>query len=607
MSERLDRVRLIRDLRYLVSVFPPGTKSRLVWLGIAQFLVSLLDVLGLTAVIPVIQVVNGGDYQSGYIGRVHAALGSPDRAWFVAILCALMIVAFALKGIASLVIAWWSGGLTARLQVHTSATLLASYLTEPYLRQRRRDASEVVRTVETAVNSAVYQVLGGVIACFGQLLSVLFIMVFLAVVSPTMTAVTVVYFGLTLAIIQWVLGRRNRLAGRQAQEAARERSRHLLQSVYGAREIRMHDAEDIFVARFREASETAGVASRNSNFYAQAPKYVLEFAMVLGIALMLLSGSFAGDSNEALPLLAVFVAAAVRLLPVATALSTTVGNIKFGQEGLTVACNALRRTGPAGAGGGRRVGLIPDGSPGLEVEHVTFRYPDGQSNAVDDVTFAVPPGTSIALCGASGSGKTTVVDLILGLLTPTGGVVRYGGEDVAALGEHWRSRVGYVPQDVYLLQDTLVANVAFGVANDEIDLDRVTECIQSAHLTDFVAGLPDGISTKLGGSDGVQVSGGQRQRLGIARALYRDPAVLVLDEATSALDNETEDRISRVLRELSSRVITVVVAHRLSTVKHVDEVLYMCDGHVVGRGGFSELRRTLPEFDRLVRLGNLDA
>jgi ABC-type multidrug transport system fused ATPase/permease subunit len=235
---------------------------------------------------------------------------------------------------------------------------------------------------------------------------------------------------------------------------------------------------------------------------------------------------------------------------------------------------------------------------------VHFRYPDGDATVLDDVSIDVAPGTSLALCGASGSGKTTLVDILLGLIQPDEGTILYGTVPVGRELVAWRERIGYVPQDVYIQDSSVLENVAFGEDPETVDISRVRDCLTRTQLLDFIEELPEGLNTRVG-ERGVRFSGGQRQRLGVARALYRWPEILILDEATSALDNETEHEITETLKRLHGDVTTIIVAHRLSTVRHVDSLVFLESGRVVSTGTFNEVRKQNAAFNHLVELGSL--
>ena len=238
------------------------------------------------------------------------------------------------------------------------------------------------------------------------------------------------------------------------------------------------------------------------------------------------------------------------------------------------------------------------------MHRVSFRYPGATEDALSSVSVTLAHGSSIAFVGGSGAGKTTLVDVILGLHDPYEGRVTVDGVDIAGRKRRWQTNVGYVPQDVYLLDATLAENIAFDQDSSTIDNAALVRAIAQAQLDDMVARLPSGVDTQVG-ERGSRLSGGQRQRIGIARALYRRPELLVLDEATSALDNETEHRINETIRELHGAITLVVVAHRLSTVRHADQIAFMNQGRVECVGTFDEVREQSPEFERLVRLGSM--
>jgi ABC-type multidrug transport system fused ATPase/permease subunit len=240
------------------------------------------------------------------------------------------------------------------------------------------------------------------------------------------------------------------------------------------------------------------------------------------------------------------------------------------------------------------------------MEGVSFRYPGSDTDALSDIQVAIPFGSSLAVVGPSGSGKSTLVDVLLGLHAPDRGRVTIGGHDIREDLASWQTSLGVVPQDVWWVSDTLAANIAFGVPAEHRDRDRLERAVERAQLDDVVSALPDGLDTLLG-DKGRRLSGGQLQRVGIARALYFDPTMLVFDEATSALDNETEHRITRTMADLHGRTTLIVVAHRLSTVRNCDQLVFVEDGRITARGTFDQVQQQSPEFARLVALGSLDA
>ena len=240
----------------------------------------------------------------------------------------------------------------------------------------------------------------------------------------------------------------------------------------------------------------------------------------------------------------------------------------------------------------------------IQLENLTFSYPDSDSPVLKNINLDIPMGTSMAFVGGSGSGKTTLIDLILGLFAPSSGRVLRNGKPVQDDLPGWFQSIGYVPQDVFIADSTVLEAVAFGLEPHEIDEERVRYCLEVAELTEVVESLDEGIMTMIG-HNAVRLSGGQRQRLGIARALYRNPSVLIMDEATSALDNETEHKITKAIEKISKDITVIIVAHRLSTVRHVDQLVYLSHGEIVSCGTFTEVQQQNEEFANLVRLGQL--
>ena len=235
---------------------------------------------------------------------------------------------------------------------------------------------------------------------------------------------------------------------------------------------------------------------------------------------------------------------------------------------------------------------------------MSFQYPDGDKPVLNNITLDIPMGSSIAFVGGSGSGKTTLIDLILGLIEPTHGQVLKNGEPIHKDLRSWHQRIGYVPQDVFIADCTVTEAVAFGLEPHEIDVERVKYCLEVAALTEVVESLENGLDTKLG-YNATRLSGGQKQRMGIARALYRNPSVLILDEATSALDNETEYKITKTIERISKDITVIIVAHRLSTVRNVDQLVYLSNGRIANQGTFAEVQQANAEFANLVKLGQL--
>lgn len=596
------------QLRALVGTFPRAARVKLIVYAVLQFFLSMLDLVGLAAILPVLQVLMGADPAVGEFAFFYRALGSPSSDSFVMILSLIIVAAFLLKAVFALATQWWSSGFLAELQVSTSTSLMRSFLSESYLRHRQRNTGEVIRTIGPAVSDALGRVLGGMLSLISSGLSILFVLSFLLVLMPIPTLAAVGYFGLVVFILQRVLADANHRAGVESQLTSWIVSHALVDSMAGFREIRMMDAERFYTDKYRTAAYTNAQAGRRANFLSSLPKNVLEVVTIIGIVVLITFALFADSAQGFVPLLSLFVVATMKILPTMVGLTSTLGSIRVGREGLKLTVQAL-----AAQPDYQPLAELPSSAdvtaerPGtIEITELSFRYPDGVRDVLQDVNLTIPPGSSIALCGSSGSGKTTLVDIILGLLPTDRGTVTYAGQPTSELGSAWHETVAYVPQDVYLVDDTLGGNVAFGTDPAERDTDRIRRCLERAQLGEVIDELPEGLDT-LVGERGSRLSGGQRQRLGIARALYREPRIIVLDEATSALDNETENKVSQAIQSLRGEITTIIVAHRLSTVRHVDQLAFIERGLVTALGTFDHVRDTNSAFARLVELGSLDA
>lgn len=599
---------MISRLKYL---FPGKNFYLLILNVILLFLVSLFDLLGVAAILPIIQVAMGNDYTSGYLGQIHKVLGSPERETFILLMSGILVASFILKGVFSLAIKWWSSGFIARQQTASSVAVLGAYLREPYTEHRKRTTAEILQITGSA-NAQVYGgYVGGILSIIGEGLSIVLLMGLLAAVMPLETLIAFLYFGFAAYLIQSFLKKRNIAAGYVVWTKELESSGATLTAIDGFRENIIHGITERSLFNYQQARIDAVEAGRRKGFYFELPKYLLEIVFIGGIAIimgvMVLNGGM-----QQIAYMAVFAAACIRILPNFVRVIATLGSVRNAFPSLEKYETAIREI---NAGPFTFLEKEPEIGEfaqikssirqfNISVENLSFRYPDGDHDVLKSLDFSVPSGTSVAFVGGSGSGKTTLIDLILGLLKPSHGRVLVNGEDIHSNIKAWNENIGYVPQDVFISGKTVREEIAYGLTPEEINEDRVWECVRLAELEDVVKSLELGLDTKIG-ENGTRLSGGQRQRIGLARAFYRNPSVLILDEATSALDNETEHKITKAINRLTEGRTVFIVAHRLSTVRDVDQLLFMSHGEIMTRGTFSEVRAQNAEFARLVELGQL--
>ena len=591
---------------------PPGTgelvdletrRRLLISIGGAVVL-SLLDTLGVLAMLPMMQYITAQDPDAGALGAVNDLLGQPSEGVLVAALAGLIVGAFVLKDVFSILFRWWQLTFMARNQVAIQARILEGYLVGPYAWHLTKNTSDKLWTVQSAVGIGFSGGIGSMLGVITEMLTITFIFVSLLFISPVATAGAIVYLGGAAFIVQRVIRPRILRASQRNLESSQAVSKSSLQSLTAVKEIKLRHAHQPFVDTFAAASEKGARAGVSASLLGEIPKYFLEIVFIVGVGLLAVGAAAGNTSGDSLTLLAIFVAAGTRILPSAVRLINSVAGIRFSRAPLAhlVAENRMQEDARRAEQAARVTDEVPQGD--VHVRGLTFAYADQPDELVlRGVDLDIPSGRTIAMVGSSGAGKSTFVDILLGLHRPSSGMITAGGVSIFDNLPAWQRRLAVVPQDVTLLDETLRSNIAF---DEGVDEDRLAEAVERAQLADLVRSLPQGLDTEIG-ERGVRLSGGQRQRIGIARALYRRPSLLVLDEATSALDNETERRLTETIESLKGTMTMVIVAHRLSTVRHADQLVFMSRGRVETVGTFDEVRAANAEFAHLVHLGALTA
>lgn len=589
---------------------PPGTgelidletRRRLLLSIGGAVVLSLLDTLGVLAMLPMMQYITAQDLDSGALGAVNAVLDQPSEGVLVAALAALIVGAFVLKDVFSILFRWWQLTFMAKNQVDIQARILEGYLVGPYAWHLTKNTSDKLWTVQNAVSIGFSGGIGAVMGAITEMLTISFIFISLMFISPAATAGAIVYLGGAGLIVQRVIRPRILRASQRNLESSQAVAKSSLQSLTAVKEIKLRHAERPFVETFASASEKSARAGVTASLLGEIPKYFLEIVFIVGVGLLAVSVAVGNSSGDSLTLLAIFVAAGTRILPSAVRLINAVAGIRFARAPLAhlVIENRMQEAARRDELASRVTDEVPHGD--VEVRNLTFAYADQPDELVlRGVDLDIPSGRTIAVVGSSGAGKSTFIDILLGLHRPSGGTITAGGISVFDNLPAWQRRLAVVPQDVTLLDETLRANIAF---DEDDDAGRMAEAVDRAQLADLVRALPQGLATEIG-ERGVRLSGGQRQRIGIARALYRRPSMLVLDEATSALDNETERRLTETIDSLKGTMTMVIVAHRLSTVRHCDQLIFMSQGKVATVGTFDEVTAQNDEFAHLVALGRL--
>lgn len=589
----------------LSPLFPARTKRRLHFAIVGSIAMSFAEIVGLLVILPLIQMLSGDDTSTGVLGRLSAFFGHPSDQGLATILAAILLGSYLAKGIANIAFRWWLLGFLNGQEAKNSSELLRRYLAAPYLLHLERNSSEMVRTLNEAIVQVYSNVVLGLLSALAEGSTIVAIIGVLIVVRPIPAVIAVVYFGVLGVGFSRLVKHQAGAAGERYNEAAGQMYQSAFHAIGGVKEIKVRQRAAHFADDFETIRLRFGSAKQAVQFLNDVPRYVLEVMFYIGIALLTVIVYRTSNSKQVVGELALFVAAGFRVLPSLIRLLASVNAVRTGRHGLDLVIQDLRELPEFDPS-------VDEGTDGdslplrhqIRFEHVSFRYPASDEDVLRDLDFTVSAGRYVAIVGPSGTGKSTLVDVLLGLHTLERGRVLVDDIDIAGCLANWQRSIGLVPQDVYLLDASLRTNIAFGEDPGSIDDGRVADAVRLAQLDELVSELPDGIETFVG-ERGVRISGGQRQRIGIARALYRNPEILVLDEATSALDNETERRIIETIESLQGRLTIVVIAHRLSTVRNCDKLIFLEGGRVAAQGTFDEVEASNKTFAMLVRLGRL--
>jgi ABC-type multidrug transport system fused ATPase/permease subunit len=598
-------VRAIQSRRLVIDqLFTEGTRRRVVFAVLGSILVALAEVLGVVALLPLMQILTGSDTESGLLGRLSDVFGTYSRTGLALIVSSVVFGAFVTKGLMTIAFRWWLLGFVNRQEAETSVAMLERYMTAPYWLHLQRNTASLLRTMSEAVSQTYAGVIVGSISIVTEIATLSGVVLALLVIMPGPTLVAVVYFGVSAYSLQRWTKRHSESAGTRLMDSSSLAYQAALQALAGVKEITVRQKAEHFVDSYRTTRSELAETRRTVAFLGEFPRYLLEIVFTVGVALMTVASFTLTDNEAGVTALALFVASGFRLLPSMVRLVASLNAVRVGRRGLALVLSDISEIHSRG---------MVEGTPSeslrirraIEVQDLSFRYAGSEATVLSHIDLTIPAGTSLAVVGSSGAGKSTLIDLLLGLHEPTRGRIVVDDVDIAMQLSGWQKAIGLVPQDVYLLDDTVRANIAFGENPEDIHDERITEAVSLAQLDDLVRDLPEGLDS-LVGERGTRLSGGQRQRIGIARALYLRPELLVLDEATSALDNETERRITETIDQLRGQLTLVVVAHRLSTVRHADRLVFMNAGAIEAIGTFEEVRRTSSTFAHLVDLGRLD-
>ena len=484
-----------------------------------------------------------------------------------------------------------------------SQRLFSLYMQAPYSFHLGRNSSELLRNVNHETHVIIHNVFIPLLSMALDGISLLFIMAMLIAVEPLFSLIALGGLGGLSWLFMRVIKKRTERFGKDELLQRKVSNKIVMEGIAGLKDIRVLGRERDFLKQYSVSLKRKSDAQFFRVFIQSLQRPVFETITVMGVLGLALALTIRNESMESIiATLALFAAATYRLMPIFRDLITHLTNLRFSIYSVDPVFEDLEELKGVQEASDSDTGIHLPFERDIVFEGVTYMYPNSQEQALHGVSLHIPRGKAVALVGESGAGKTTLVDALLGLLEIQKGSIRVDGVDIFSDTRAWQRNIGYIPQFIYLLDDTLIANVALGLRDKDIEMDKFRRAVEAAQLDELIERLPEKEQTMLG-ERGVRLSGGQRQRVGIARALYHDPQLLIMDEGTSALDNITEKYIIEAIERLRGDRTVVLIAHRLTTVMNCDMIYFMENGRIIDQGTYSQLLQKNERFRRMTGMG----
>lgn len=563
-------------------------KVQLSILALLMLIGAILETFGIGLIVPFISLIN-----NPHVIQEHKSLLFIYRLFnvksfdkFLMVVGIALMIFYLLKNVYIFCVYFVQYRFIFNKQALLSARLFDIYLRKPYVFHIRRNSAELLQSVDSDVSQFYGGVIQQILTLFSETLVVAGVVALLFLVEPYITLVTVIIFGVCSLVFKKGFHKKIDTISKKRHSVLGERYKLLNQSFGAVKEIKVMGKEDFFTKVFRAYCVSYSKSNCTFNLINVMPRIIFETCTVIGILTIVLVILAKNDgTGSAIVVLALFVTAAFRLMPSVTRINAALVAIRNAMASV----DAVYRDMFLDIGGGFEkasaysLNSINDKKKDcqyIELIEVSYRYPNSDSFSIKNVSLGIPKNSCVGFVGESGSGKTTLVDIVLGILIPTEGMVVVEGQNIFSDLPLWQARIGYIPQTISLLDDTIRRNVAFGMPDNEINDGQVWKALESAQLKNFVENLPGKLETSIG-ERGVRLSGGQRQRIGIARAVYYNPEILVLDEATSSLDNDTEKEVMKAIDALHGEKTLIIVAHRHSTIQNCDIIFELQGGKLI--------------------------
>lgn len=575
---------MLNKLRYIFSY-----KEKVQLVGILAVVVigSFMELLGVSVFMPFIQILLDPTaiQTNALLNYFYTTFGFTTVEGYLSAIAIMICFVYLFKNIYLTFMQNTMLSFSYKTRMNLATRLLTTYMSQPYTFHLGKNIAELQRNLQydagqfmVLVNSSLQLVAEcAVIGCLG---------IYLFNTSHSITVVIMVLLAICVGAFFVISKKVSTRLGRENEENNAKLYQWINQSLGGIKEVKVLNREGFFVNSYKRVYKRLIKGAKNNEILAAVPKYIVETVCMIGMLIAIIIKMYYGrnDFQAFVVQLSAFAIAAFRLLPSVGKLNAYINSVMYTKSSLDLIYDDLKEIENCKIIDFKEEHKVDKWNlkNKIELKNIAYHYPDSEKLVLSDISFEINRGETIALIGSSGAGKTTLADVILGLLTPVKGNILVDGKDIYSNMDAWHRMLGYIPQTIYLSDDTIRNNIAFGIREEDIDDDAINEALKKAQLYDFVQTLDKGLDTFVG-DRGVRLSGGQRQRIGIARALYYNPEILILDEATSALDNETETAVMEAIESLKGMKTMVIIAHRLTTLKNADAIYEVVNGNICKR------------------------
>lgn len=590
MKSKEQTANKITMLQKISFLFDRRQKIQCLGLGVLILIGGLLETLGVSMMLPLMNAIMEPEklMKKEIVRKVMSLAHIETANQLIMTMLAVTILLFVVKNSYLLLQAYIQNTFVARNRNRMISRVMREFLNRPYEEYLGADIPTVFRLTDSDIPNA-FQLILVSIQLVTEVVVSTCLCVVLLVVSPLLAIFLVVIFlGMTIILFKLLKPRLNKI-GRKNQEIQSRIAKWRIQSIYGLKDVKVLHREEFFLRNYYESGSIGADVARNYAVLNNLPRLLIEtifIGSILGFIMLYITGG--GDMNVLFQQLTAFAVAAIRIMPSANRINTYIAEIAYAQPCLDYLYENLTDNMRTDVNGSV-IGYLENRKDtsdkkntlkdNIVLDHITFAYPDTDKNIFTDAHMEVKKGQSVGIMGPSGAGKSTIVDILLGLLHASEGSITWDGKNIFDNYDEWLAQIGYIPQSIYLVDESIRDNIAFGIDADKIDDKRIWEVLEEAQLKEFIEELPEGLDTTIG-DRGVRLSGGQRQRIGIARALYHDPEILVFDEATSALDNDTEKAVMDAVNSFHGKKTMVIIAHRLNTIAKCD-VIYKVENEKI--------------------------